>query len=128
MEKSMDRKLAEIRSNPNSRAFILADAKDADMAFGIGAPGKSPEAHSAELRERTLAEYRHQIRSVVRQAAVDIVLMSVSTSDRLALRERLFDDSPITPAIRVQTNQHPFLISANRIKTSHSFIQSDLSC
>src|SRR6202034_1707655 len=35
MEKSLDRKLAAIHADPNCREFILADAKDADMAFGI---------------------------------------------------------------------------------------------
>ena len=30
---------AEIRADRSSRAFILADAKDADMAFGVRAPG-----------------------------------------------------------------------------------------
>ena len=40
MQKSLDRKLAAIHADPSgSREFILADAKDADMAFGIGAPG-----------------------------------------------------------------------------------------
>ena len=39
MNKSLDAKLAEVRANPSSRAFILADAKDADMAFGVRAPG-----------------------------------------------------------------------------------------
>ena len=62
MDKSLDRKLAAIRADPNTREFILADAKDADMAFGIGAPGLSPEAHSGELRHRTLEEYRDQMR------------------------------------------------------------------
>ena len=37
--KSLDAKLAEIKANPKSRAFIIADAKDADMAFGVRAPG-----------------------------------------------------------------------------------------
>src|SRR6185503_10312855 len=37
--KSLQAKLAEIKANPRSRAFILADAKDADMAFGVRAPG-----------------------------------------------------------------------------------------
>ena len=32
MDKSLDRKLAAILADPNSREFILADAKDADMA------------------------------------------------------------------------------------------------
>ena len=39
MEKSLDNKLREIRTNPASRAFIIADAKDADMAFGVKALG-----------------------------------------------------------------------------------------
>ena len=37
--KSLDAKLAEIKANRAARAFILADAKDADMAFGVRAPG-----------------------------------------------------------------------------------------
>ena len=37
--KSLDAKLTEIKANPSSRAFIIADAKDADMAFGVRAPG-----------------------------------------------------------------------------------------
>ncbi len=101
MRKSLDEKLAEIHADPHgSRHFLLADAKDADMAFGIGAPGLSPERSSGRLRVRTLEEYREQIRAVVRQELVDIVLMSASTSAQLTLRERLFDNSPITPAGR----------------------------
>src|SRR4051812_30215211 len=70
------------------------------MAFGIGAPGQSPEAHPGEIRFRTLEEYREQIRSITRQGLVDIMLMSVSTSYQLTIRERLFDGSHVTPAIR----------------------------
>ncbi len=52
-------KLARIHADPHgSKDFILADAKDADMALSIGAPGRSPEAHGGELRYRTLAEFR----------------------------------------------------------------------
>jgi hypothetical protein len=55
MQKSLDRKLAAIHADPSgSKEFILADAKDADMAFGIGSPGKSPEMHAGEGRMRTL--------------------------------------------------------------------------
>ena len=54
VDKSLDRKLAAIHADPHGcQEFILADAKDADMAFGIGAPGRSPEAHAGELRYRT---------------------------------------------------------------------------
>ncbi|AMV17115.1 hypothetical protein [Planctomyces sp. SH-PL14] len=111
MERSLDLKLAAIHADPSgARDFILADAKDADMAFGIGAPGLSPERHDQELKYKTLAEYRDQIRQVIRQGVVDIVLMSVSTSEQLTLREGLFENSSITPAIRANdaTDVHVF--------------------
>src|SRR5690606_3962081 len=100
MQKSLDIKVARILADPSCSDFILADAKDADMAFGLAAPGKSPEHHGHEARFRSLAEYRQLIRDNVRQGLVDIMLMSVSTSELLTINERLFDDSPITPAIR----------------------------
>ena len=89
--KSLDQKLTAIHANPSSaKDFIIADAKDADMAFGIGAPGQSPEMHAGEVHMRTLAEYREQIRQIVRQGLIDIMLMSASTNDVLTVRERLF--------------------------------------
>lgn len=101
MQKSLDRKLAAIHADPQGcREFILADAKDADMAFGIGAPGQSPEAHAGEVRFKTLSEYREQIRQNTRQGLVDIMLMSASTNYQLTILERLFDGSPVTAAIR----------------------------
>ena len=100
MIKSLDRKLAAIHADPNCREFILADAKDADMALGLGAPGKSPELHAGEVRFKTLEEYREQMRLITRQGLVDIMLMSASSNYALTFRERLFDDSPVTPAVR----------------------------
>lgn len=98
--KSLDVKLARILAQSDCRDFILADAKDADMAFGLSAPGRSPEYHGAEARFRTLAEYRQQMREIVQQGLVDIMLMSASSSELLTLQERLFDPSHVTPAIR----------------------------
>ena len=109
MQKSLDRKLAAIHADPHGcREFILADAKDADMAFGVGAPGRSPEMHAGEVRFRTLAEYREQIREIVRQGLVDIMLMSASTSDKLAVQERLFVHSAVTPAARANDTSDIF--------------------
>jgi hypothetical protein len=100
MEKSLDRKLAAIHANPGCREFIIADAKDADMATGLGAPGRSPEMHAGEVRFKTLEEYRDQMRLITRSGLVDIMLMSASSNHALTFRERLFDNSPVTPAIR----------------------------
>ena len=100
MEKSLDRKLAAIHADPSCREFIIADAKDADMALGLGAPGRSPEMHAGEVRFKTLEEYREQMRLITRSGLVDIMLMSASSNHALTFRERLFDNSPVTPAVR----------------------------
>src|SRR4051812_9959450 len=96
MQKTLDIKLANIRANPGSaKDFILADAKDADMAAGLAATGKDPSG-----KVRSLAEYRDQMREIVKQGLVDIMLMSASTSEVLTIKERMFADSHITPAVR----------------------------
>src|SRR4029450_3680866 len=95
--KSLDQKIANIRANPSgSKDFILADAKDADMATGLAATGIDPVTGKA----RSLAEYRDQMREIVRQGLVDIMLMSPSPSEVPPIRDRLFDNSHITPAAR----------------------------
>lgn len=99
-QKTLDAKIDRILRNPSCRDFIVADAKDADMAFGLASPGRSPEHHATEARFRTLAEYRQLIREVAAQGLVDIVLMSASSNEVLTIQERLFDNSPVTPAIR----------------------------
>ncbi len=113
--KSLDTKLAEIKANRASRAFIIADAKDADMAFGVRAAGPRsylssfgarPAQFSPELwtREefgyRNLPEFLDIIREVVHQGLVDITLMSASVNDHLTIQEGLFRNSRVTPAAR----------------------------
>ena len=97
MTKSLDLKLARLHADPSrSGEFILADAKDADMAFGLAAPGTDP----ATGARRSLADFRDQIREIVAQGLVDIMLMSLSTSELLTVEEHLFDGSAVTPAVR----------------------------
>ncbi|MEI7686659.1 MAG: hypothetical protein WCL32_16695, partial [Planctomycetota bacterium] len=101
MQKSLDQKLARIHADPQgAKDFILADAKDADMALSIGATGRSPEAHGDEVKYRTLQQFRDVIESVVEQGLVDIVLMSAHSNEILNIQKRIFDNSPITPAAR----------------------------
>ena len=97
MPKSLDTKIQRILSDPSCKDFILADAKDADMAYGIAAPGAARSTMPSEGRFRSLEEYRELIRQNVRQGLVDIMLMSSSTNEALTIRERLFDDSPSRP-------------------------------
>jgi len=100
VQKSLDTKLAKIKADPSSREYILADAKDPDMAYGMAAPGRSPEHYAQEGKFRSLPEFREWIRKVVHQGLVDIMLMSPHTSDLLTIGERLFDSSHVTPAGR----------------------------
>ena len=100
-EKSLDLKLARIVADPACRDFILADAKDADMAFGLASPGLAPGGSPGMGPFRSIGEYRDSIREIVRQGLVDIMLMSASTSEQLAIEEGLFVASHVTPAVRM---------------------------
>src|SRR3954451_2675426 len=100
MQKTLDEKLARIAANPVCNDFILADAKDADMAFGIAAPGIKNGEAPEHRRYRSIQEFRDLIEQIVEQGLVDIMLMSASTSDVLATRKRVFEKSRVTPAIR----------------------------
>lgn len=113
--KSLDAKLAEVRANRTSRAFIIADAKDADMAFGVRAPGPrgylskggarparfSPEVWTRdEFGYRNLPEFLDIIREVTHQGLIDIMLMSAYVNEQLTIKEGLFKNSHVTPAAR----------------------------
>lgn len=105
MLKSLDQKLARIQADPHGCSdFIIADAKDGDMAFGITAPGPEGSTQHANNesggRFKTLADYRQQIRDIIAQGLVDVVLVSASNLEKLAIEEGLFQDSHITPAAR----------------------------
>lgn len=100
MQKTLDEKLARIATDSASKDFILADAKDADMAFGLAAPGVKREQASGASPYFSIQDYRTNIRAIVEQRLVDIMLMSVSTSDALSVDQRLFEASRVTPAIR----------------------------
>ena len=66
------------------------------MAAGLAATGKDPITG----KPRSLADYRDQMRAVLQQGLVDILLMSASTSDLLTIHEKRFENSHVTPAVR----------------------------
>ena len=101
MKPGLIKKLNRLRENSSSREFILADARDADMAWGVPSPGKIYPTPPGGSRWRTMPEFHEQIRAVARQGMVDIVLASISTMSVLAHQERLFDSLDVTPAVRI---------------------------
>ena len=91
--RDLDRKLANIaagRYTPDD--FVIADAKDADMAFGATAAGPVATGY------RTRDEYLDAMRALVGQGALDILLTSVSNGERLAEEGALGD--AVTLAVR----------------------------
>ena len=98
--KRLDEKLARIRAGQYRRQdFIIADAKDPDMGPSMSWTGPKREPDGSSTRNRTRDEFLDQIRAIVRQDIVDIMLMSASNTERLCA-EGLFTDSPVKPAIR----------------------------
>lgn len=96
MTKRMDQKLARIRAGAYKPTdFIIADAKDGDMAFGCATPGKA-----AEGRMKPLAAYRADMVKVVESDLVDILLVSLSTAEVLT-GQGVFGRTDITPAVRL---------------------------
>jgi len=106
--KTLDAKLANLHAHPGvAEDFILADAKDADMAFGLAAPGIDPVSG----QPRSLADFRDQVREITRQGLVDVMLMSVSTSALLCVEERLFEGTAVTPAVRANDTSDIHLLA-----------------
>lgn len=95
------------------------------MAFGIHAPGPrsyissrgphqaqfSPEIWTREeFGHRNLPEFMDLIRDVVSQAKVDIMLMSASVNERLAIQEGIFKGSTVTPAARANDTSDVWVV------------------
>jgi DhnA family fructose-bisphosphate aldolase class Ia len=153
MKPRLAEKLAALRADLNCGHFILADAKDADMAWGATSAGPltslpaafpsdslpvpSPFAgrageggrraedsaiaqRHARSRYRSIADFRDQIREIVRQGAVDIMLASASTMSVLTHRERLFDSTDVTPAIRANDASDIWLPRGGRYREEPS--------
>jgi hypothetical protein len=118
MEKRLDEKLRRILADPSGcKDFMIADAKDGDMGGGRPAPGPLyDEAGKPTGRFKTLEAHRQQIRDIIVQDIVDVMLMSASNCEQLAVVEGLFDRSPITPAIRANDTTDIWGLRGGRYK------------
>lgn len=123
--KRLDQKITNILNGSNlARDFIIADAKDADMAFGITAPGPKTNGcrHSYNESEgcwKTLAQYRDQIRAVIAQDIVDIMLLSASNLEQIGMKERLFENTAMTPAARANDTSDVWAVRGGKYPTEH---------
>ena len=123
--KRLDQKIANIHAGSTSpKDFIIADAKDADMAFGVTAPGPQNGScrhgyNESEGCWKTLDQYLEQIRAVIAQDIVDIMLLSASNLERLAMQEKLFVDSAITPAARANDTSDVWAVRGGKYPTDY---------
>lgn len=109
MEKTFEKKLAILRDNPSADCFILADAKDPDMARGVASAGRF-----ADGRLRSIHDLHQDVRDIVKAELVDIMLMSASTSAKLTIEERIFDNSPVLPAVRANDTTDLHVVRGGR--------------
>jgi hypothetical protein len=97
----LQQKLDRIRRDPGgSQEFLICDAKDNDMGGGVTAPGPVlDETGRPSGALKTRADYLEQIRQIVRQDILDMVLMSVANLELLT-DEGLFAGSRVGTAVR----------------------------
>ena len=69
-QKSFETKLTNILTNPSCPDFILVDAKDADMAFGLAAPGILSEPFAEDQTFRTMEFYRGRFLVLLKMATL----------------------------------------------------------
>lgn len=123
--KRLDQKIANIQAGSTSpKDFIIADAKDADMAFGVTAPGPQVGScrhgyNESEECWKTLEQYLEQIRAVIDQDIVDIMLLSASNLERLAMQEKRFVNSDMTPAARANDTSDVWAVRGGKYPTDH---------
>ena len=96
----LDQKLARIRAGRYTKSdFIIADAKDGDMGPSLTSSGPAREPDGTWSRYRTRPEFLEQIKAIVAQDIVDIMLVSASNLEALK-EDGVFQGSAVKPAIR----------------------------
>lgn len=93
-------KIARIRAGGYLRGdFMIADAKDADTAGGILSTGRRRDATGQPVGNRSRAEFLDQMRALIAQDVIDIMLASSGNIEALA-DSGSFDGSAVMPAFR----------------------------
>jgi DhnA family fructose-bisphosphate aldolase class Ia len=100
--KTLDEKLARIRGGRyTAKDFIIADAKDGDMALGVGTAGPELDADGKPTgRMRPIKVYRDGMEEMVASGEIDVMLTSLSSAEYLT-RRGVYADTAVTPAVRL---------------------------
>jgi hypothetical protein len=110
----LDQKLARIRAGRYTRSdFIIADAKDGDMGPSLTSTGPKREPDGTWTRYRTRPEFLEQIKAIVAQDIVDIMLVSASNLERLQ-EDGVFAGSAVKPAIRANDTTDIWVVRGGR--------------
>ena len=89
--KLLDKKLKKIRSSSyKPKDFIIADAKDADMGGGVRATGYIRDSNNRLTKKsESFTNYLKKIEQMSKSKLVDIILMSMTSAERLINRSIL---------------------------------------
>ncbi|KTQ97416.1 hypothetical protein NS226_04500 [Aureimonas ureilytica] len=100
--KRMDEKLTRVRQGTYTpKDFIIADAKDGDMALGTGTAGPELDANGQPTgRMRPLQVYRDGMERMLASGLIDIMLTSLSSAEYLT-RKGVYNGSDVTAAVRL---------------------------
>lgn len=80
--------------------FMIADAKDVDVAGGVASMGLRRDRETGKIAGyRNRPEFLQQVRDLIKQDILDIMLSSTATIEQLA-DEGAFENSKIMPAFR----------------------------
>jgi hypothetical protein len=111
MKKSLKIKIQKIKNHKyRPKDFIIADAKDGDLAMGITTPGPIRNS-KGEISKgyKKLNDYKKSMMAMTKSKLVDIMLMSASVGESL-IQKKLFKDSSVTPAIRMNDTSDIWLM------------------
>ncbi len=95
-----DDKIERIRAGGYRKGdFIIADAKDVDLSGGILSTGCRRDATGRPVGARSRQEFLAEIRAIIEQDVVDIMLASTSNLEVL-VDEGVFSGTGVLPAFR----------------------------
>ena len=126
--KTLDKKLKRIRSGKYKPAdFIIADAKDADMGFGVTAPGPAAGAQG-KTSWKSREHYLQAMTELASSGLIDITLMSASSAEILNQRG-VFKKSKVTAAVRMNDTTDIWMARGGHYRqfASEAFASADIT-